>query len=111
MDAVARHTWFLGSSSLSLLQDIRKQPVNRIVAELLIIALFFAFTVKTESWLSQYVFQPLLKRLFGDNEQLRRELEQQEADLRRMLQEQRAGPPPSSRAQTQERLEDNNKDL
>jgi len=65
--------------------------------EVLIIALFFSFTVKMESYITFYIVQPLLKRLFGDNESLRREIEKQEEDLRKLVEQGKKNRPPTTR--------------
>jgi hypothetical protein len=100
MEALTRHSLFLGSSSLSLAQRFRTTPISRIFAEILIIVLFFGFTVKTESFLSFYIIQPLLKKLFGDNDELRREVEQREGELQRMMDDHKNGRLPGQQQRT-----------
>jgi len=65
MDALTRHSWFVAISSFSVFKDLSKKPINRIAMEVLIIALFFSFTVKMESYITFYIVQPLLKRPLG----------------------------------------------
>ena len=82
MDAILRHSYFLGNTSISGTR-------RRIFLEILVVTIFFFFTVKAETLLSEHIFNPVLKWLFGDNDSLRQELERREADLHRMLNEQR----------------------
>lgn len=65
--------------------------------------LLVLFTVKTETFLSENVFQPLLKWLLGDNQDLEDELNRRERDLERLAQgNYRPGEPPRSNVQIED---------
>jgi hypothetical protein len=80
MDALIRHSFFLFSSLSNT--SFTTSSRRKIIRELLILVCFFLFTVKLETYISDYLISPLLNRLFGNNEDLKAELEKKEADLK-----------------------------
>ncbi|KAH9246703.1 hypothetical protein BASA81_015752 [Batrachochytrium salamandrivorans] len=76
MDGMMRHSWFLATSGMDAFKSKRM-----FVAEVLAALLLFWFAVKTENFFARVVFDPLLKRLFGDGQELRDELNRKEREM------------------------------
>lgn len=75
MNDIARHLWFIVSAGLDATRS------RRIVVEVLFAAVFLYFTVRTENFFAKRVFEPLLKRLFGDGQELMDELNRKEKEM------------------------------
>jgi hypothetical protein len=53
--------------------------------ELIILGIVLLVSVKMEKYLSKHIVEPILNRIFGDLEEERRRIEEEERDLSRML--------------------------
>ncbi|GBG27590.1 Hypothetical Protein FCC1311_038132 [Hondaea fermentalgiana] len=83
--------WHFGFFVYGVFSVVRRRDTSRGVkaAQVAGLAVLLGFAFKLERVLSRKVLEPLFAKLFGDNDELRRKIEAEEAELREMLRKHR----------------------